>query len=268
MRKILIFGLISFFIISCEPDSRPQQNAEKRLTVWQKFELRKDTLNVDIPVEGKLVAWHKMDLLAPIDSKVISLLVEKNESIKKGDLLLHLWPLSGYRNYTPVEIFSPMNGVIAELYVKLADTLKQGEMLLTIENRENLTMRAKLNHWQTPFVKRNANVTLTYHNMQIKGAVIDVDLENDWVTIIVPNQQLKIKEELLVNGYIQLQNIAGDFLPAAVFEQRDSLLAELESETMLTIYRVGMAGDSLAFIAPSLPDINEIQVKKNLDINK
>ena len=268
MKKFLFYTLIATLLWYCQKNDSPDKQNKKNFALWQKTEIIKDTLSVDIPIEGKLLAWRKMDLIAPLTARVVSLLVETRDRVQKEDLLLHLWPLSRYQGYTPVEIFSPMNGIVADLYVGLNDTIKQGEILLSLENRDNLTMRAKINKWQAPFIKRNANVTLFHENLKIKGAVLDVDNKDYWVTVIVPNQQLKLEEDVFVNGYIHLQNIRGNFLPADYFGQNDSILVELDEETSLNLFKVGLAGDSLILFTPSLPDINEIQIKKNLDFNK
>ncbi len=268
MKKIVLLFLAFLLFGACEQKSSSTPSPKGNFSIWQACDLIQDTLKVKIPIEGKLMAWHKLDLLAPMDAKVISLLVETNDPVKKGDLLMHLWPLKHLGNYTPSELFSPMDGIIAELYVNLADTVKQGELLLSIENRQNLTLRAKLYKWQIPFVKRNANVVLRYNDLQIKGAVIDIDSKEDWVTVIVPNQQLQLKEDLYLHGYIELPNTSGNFLPAPIFGENDSVLMAIDNETTLTVFRVGVVDDSLVFIAPSLPGIKTVQVKKNLDINK
>ncbi|RMG79347.1 MAG: HlyD family secretion protein, partial [Bacteroidetes bacterium] len=181
---------------------------------------------------------------------------------------LHLWPLENNAGYTPLELFSPMDGIVAELYISLNDTINRGEVLLSLENRNNLTLRAKINRWQAPFIKRNTNVTLFYDSLKIKGAVLDVDKKDHWITVVVPNQQLKLETDLFVNGFVHLKNVVGDYLPANIWGEQDSLLAEIEEGTSLDIFKVGFVGDSLVLISPSLPDINEIQIKKNLDFNK
>lgn len=268
MRKFFFGFLLLLVLLNCQREKKEETTSNHSLNLWQKTDLIKDTLNVDIPIEGKLMAWRKIDLISPITARVISLLVEKKSHVKKGDLLLHLWPLENNAGYTPLELFSPMDGIVAELYISLNDTIKRGEVLLTLENRNNLTLRAKINSWQAPFIKRNTNVTLFYDTLKIKGAVLDVDKKDYWITVVVPNQQLKLETDLFVNGFVHLKNIVGDYLPAKIWGEQDSLLAEIEEGTSLNIFKVGLVGDSLVLISPSLPDINEIQIKKNLDFNK
>jgi len=267
--KNFFFGLLILLIAwNCQKNEKFESTANKSINLWQKFELIKDTLNVDIPIEGKLLAWRKIDLISPTFARVISLMVEKNSHVKKGDLLLHLWPLKNNYGYTPLELFSPMDGIVAELYISLNDTIKQSELLLTLENRKNLTLRAKINSWQASFIKRNANVTLFHDTLKIKGAVLEVDKKDYWITVVVPNEQLKLEEDFFVNGLVHLKNVTGDFLPANIWNGQDSLLAEIDEETSLNIFKVGLVGDSLVLISPSFPDVKEIQIKKNLDFNK
>ncbi len=266
MKKTLLIFLI--LILACSKDNTKKEQASKSISIWQKVELIKDTLDVKIPIEGKLMAWQKIDLISPLHGKVISLIVQPDDFVNKGDLLLHLWPLSKLNQFTPIEIFAPMNGIVTKIYIHLNDSVKKGDMLLTIENRQNLTLKAKVNSWQIPYIYRNANVILFYDSLQINGAVIDIDRNENWLTIIIPNQQLKLTKNLFVNGYVYLNHINGDFLPLHLFAQRDSVLAELGSDLTITLYEVGVVDDSLALITPSLPDVDEIQIKKNLDFIK
>ncbi|NOX87410.1 MAG: HlyD family efflux transporter periplasmic adaptor subunit [Calditrichaeota bacterium] len=264
----IFYPLLVLFLISCQQQDKTDAGSKKAGALWESYILIKNSFPVDIPIEGKLVAWQKMDLSASRRSRLISLLVEKGDEVRKGDFLLSLWTVGKRANLTPIDFFAPLKGRISEINYQLNDTIPEGSVILTIENRENLILKAALSPGQIYYVKRNANVTLTSGDLEIKGAVLKVDKKAQQVTVIVPNQRLKLNRDLLVRGMIHLKEVKGNYLPLNVFQESDSVSARVESYIEITIYRVGVVSDSLALIFPTIPDVNQIQIKKNLDIIK
>ncbi len=265
MTRLLPFILLVALLWRCSSKNESPRDV-KALSVWQTIALKHDTLDVQIPIEGKLVAWKKMEISSPQTARLVSLLVEVNDEVQRGDLLLNLWPVQPRAyGFSPIDVFSPMNGIVRRVYFTLNDTVPAGKVILELENRENLILKATLNRWQLPFIKSNANVRLSDGTITIKGAVLTIDNKNSQISVIVPNRQLKLNKDLYLQGAIELNKIDGDFLPVSVFSNRDSLKALIEGEINLTLFKVGTVGDSLALVSPSLPDLKEVQIEKNLD---
>ncbi len=265
MRKLALIFLVIAALGAC----RNKQNlSDASRTNWVNVKVRTDTLRVHIPIEGKLTAWKKVDLLSPMRVKLIALLVEKGEPVRQGDLLMSLWPVGQGSGYSPISLYSPLKGTVAAIYFHLNDTVPPQKVLMTIENRENLILKSTVGPGALFFIQRNQNVILHFGEQKIKGAVLDVDKKSSQITVVVPNGRNRLKRDVYVYGYVDVGEVAGSFLPIRVFAGADSLSARTGSQEKLTLFKAGQVGDSLAIFYPQLPNIRQLQVKKNLDISK
>ena len=264
MKSFLVWILFLLLLIACR--NKKMQNTREQNQNWQTVHLIRDTLDVKIPIEGKLLAWKKVDILSPVKARLVSLLVEQGDHVKSGDLILSLWPLDRKNNYSTIDIHTPLTGNVRSVYFAINDTIAAGKPVLTIENRKNLILKTTLSKTEMLYVEPNLNVMLFYGNRKIKGAVWEVDKKTQQVTVVVPNQQLHIKHDLYVKGYIDLGEIAGTFLPVHNFSFSDSIKARFNKDTLLTLRKAGVAQDSLILLYPDLPDTNTIQIKKILTL--
>ncbi len=265
MRNLALIFLVIAALAAC----RNKQNlSDASRTHWVTVKVRTDTLRVHIPIEGKLTAWKKVDLLSPMQVKLIALLVEKGEAVRQGDLLMSLWPVGQNSNYSPLNLYSPLKGNVGAVYFHLNDTVPPQKVLMTIENRDNLILKSTVSFGALFFIQRNQNVVLHFGEKKIKGAVLDVDKKSGQITVIVPNGKSRLSRDVYVYGYVDVGKVAGSFLPARLFAGTDSLKARSGTNAMFTLFKAGRVGDSLVIFYPLLPNIQELQVKKNLDISK
>lgn len=263
MKSFLIWFVFLLLLFGCRnKDSSKGQGNQ----TWQAVTVIRDTLRVTIPVNGKLVAWKKINILNTVQARLVALLVEKGDPVKTGDLILSLWPVNQKSNFSIIDIISPMTGVVRRIYFALNDTIPPNKPILSIENRVNLILKTTLSQGELVYVKPDLNVILVHHGKKIKGAVWEVDKKSQQITIVVPNQQNPIDQDLYVTGFIDLGKMPGVFLPARVFGYSDSLKARLDKDSVLTIQKAGYVQDSLILIYPNLSNADKIQIKKILTL--
>ncbi len=258
------FFIVMAFLVSMLSCTTKESNKNSQL--WQKASLVHDTLKVHIAIHGRLVAWKKVDILSPRRARLVSLLVEGGDRVSAGDLILSLWPIDRRNNFATLDIHAPLNGIVRKVYWNVNDTIPGNKPILTIENRENLIVRTSLSKAQLAFVRPDLNVVLRYGKKRIKGAVWKVDKQTQQIIVVVPNQQLGIREDYFVSGYIDLGRRPGTFLPRQYLGWADSAKVRVADDSILTIHRVGTADDSLIFIYPDLPEFNQIALKKILTL--
>ena len=262
--KSFVFGL-AFLILLLGCRNKDSANRQKTQS-WQTVSVIRDTLKVTIPIQGKLIAWKKVDILNPVPSRLVSLLVEKGDLVKSGDLILSIWPLKPHNNFSTIDITAPLSGVVRSIYFALNDTMPANKPILTIENRDNLILKTTLSQGELAYVKPDLNVILSHHGKKIKGAVWQVDKKSQRITIVVPNQQNPIKQDLYVKGFIDLGKMQGAFLPVRFFGFADSLKAKIKTDSIITIRKAGYARDSLILIDQNLPGEGKIEIKKILTL--
>ncbi len=264
MKSFLVAISILMLFYACG-DQKNSNKTLQKLTRWQTATLIHDTLQVSIPVEGKLVAWKKVDITSPVKARLVSLLVEADDRVTRGDLILSLWPIDPGNNFSTIDIHAPLSGIVRAVYFTFKDTISAGQPIITIENRENLILQTSLSYGAFAFVKPNLNVALKYRNNIIKGAVWQVDKKLQQVTIVVPNQQLHLKQDIYVTGYIDLGRVSGSFLPVTFFDLTDSVKVRF-GDKQITLQKVGSYKDSLTLVYPDLPTTAQVRVKKILTL--
>ncbi len=264
--KSFFWGLLFVLIVFACRDKDSGPKGGQSTGHWQKAVVWHDTLDVRIPIEGKLIAWKRVDVLSPLKARLVSLLVEPGDRVHSGDLILSLWPLQAQGNFSTVDLHAPLNGVVRRVYHLLNDTIPKNKPILTIENRENLILKTTLSRAQMGYVKPDLNAVLHYGQEKIKGAVWKVDKSKQQVTIVVPNQQLGLSDDRYVDGYIDLGKQAGSFLARRYFGPVDSLKVRTSRDSLFTVQKIGIAADSLILLYPDLREFKAIEVKKILTL--
>ncbi|MHA2008979.1 MAG: acetyl-CoA carboxylase biotin carboxyl carrier protein subunit [Promethearchaeota archaeon] len=91
------------------------------------IEIKPYLKSVDTKAESRRIK----DVLvrAPIPGKILQILVQKQELVEKGQLILILEAMK-MKN----RILSPINGIITKIFVKVEDSVGQDQQLLKIEN--------------------------------------------------------------------------------------------------------------------------------------
>ena len=113
--------LLLLMLLSCaEEKSRQTRLIEKnRATKIDSVHIIHDALPVTVPLKGFFEYWKKETLFTPDSTQVITVLVEEGQPVQFHQLLLSLWQLDRSKEFTPVDVRAPFEGIIERVFVKV-----------------------------------------------------------------------------------------------------------------------------------------------------
>jgi len=265
IRILILFSGVVF--ISCAKKQKPLQPTEYETTVMDSVPLYHLRRNVKIPVKGKLKAWQKKEIFLSDSSQLLSLLIEEGDFVKRGALLGSFWRLPQKGEYTPVDIRTPISGVVTLIKHRLGSRLPPGSKILEVENDDYLLLQIRMPQADFSILRAGQKVAVNYKRQLLWGFVERLEQDKGKVNIFLKNNLHKYAAGIMVSGYILCPNVKGDFLPAYYFNTSDSLKIWLDDYMAFTLIRCGTT-DSLSLIYPPLPDQKYLKIiKKNLDLS-
>jgi len=260
-RKRLFLGvLLSAFLLACTANNDERQ-APARQQKWLTAEVRHAIRNVQIITSGIPEAWEKAELSVPDSAVLIALLVEENTSVKKGDLLAGLITFTGREEYVPVNLTSPIDGVVTKVDYGLQAHIPGGMRIIEIKNFNHYILRIHVYPFQMDYIKKGAKAELLLNKARLKARVYKIDrTQNEVLLLTDPVPGLTIEEEVFPVR-IECPQIKGCYLPERFFLRSDSVEVLLQDNISLEVYAVGRS-DSLVLIHPPLPDVRTLRVKQ------
>ncbi len=220
------------------------------------------TLPVRIPFRTMLEPWQKIDVSIPKKAVLIGVMIEEGTAVAKDDLIATALIVSEDREYIPVNIISPIDGMVSHIYYSLNDTISAGARILTVINTDYLSASVKLKPGQMQIVPDNAKVLMFSENDTIPGYVVKKIRVQNTVEIRTGKKDGTREIPQWVNGYIDCGRIKGSFLKKKYFAGFDSLTVLLPGEISFPVRAIGVA-DSLVLIHPTIPDVAEIKLIGN-----
>ena len=257
-----MFLLALLFHPGCEK-ARKNKEGDRRagqLAGFTEAEIFHEVLDVYIPFRSELRAGQIMDVTFDQKSRLIALLVDNGDKVKKGDLVASLMKVKDDYEYTPVEIHARFNGVVSGITYHVGSIIPAGERLMLIKDLSYLVTRVMLDFKQMPLIKRHNKVILQIRDKKITTNIDRVDRKRNDIQIVIGNKQEYLKEEETVNGKILCGPVSGSFL-LRKYVQGDSMQVRLAEGIKLMISFPAFTEDK-ALIYPPIPDQNKLWIFK------
>ncbi len=257
---MLLSVLWSALLLACGGNTNERQTASKQRQNFVMAKVLHEAREVQIFTNGVPQAWEKTELSVPDSAILIALLVEEHTSVKKGDLLASLLTFAGKEEYVPVNLISPIDGVVTGVDYKLQAHIPAGRRIIEIKNFDHYILKVNLASFQLDYIKRDTPAELLLDKARLKARVYEIDRSrNEVVLLTEPVSGLTIDEEILPVRIV-FPHIKGSYLPERFFMQADSLPILLQDSIALEIYAVGKS-DSLVLIHPPLPDVQALKIR-------
>lgn len=258
--KILFVLLSVLMLFACRDKKKKlgaldDDNVSKTIDSVQ---IMHQVLPTMIPVSGFPDYWKKVTILADDTSQIISLLVEEDQKVPRNAHLLSLWHQYRSRDFTPLDIWAPFEGIVGKIFVMVGSKVSKGEPLLHIYNNDFFRMTVKMKADQIKLIRRNQKVVHPGGHYNIEGRVESVDRKNALVDIIFRNDNF-LKEELN-NLHLEINcgKVKGDFILSSAFT-KNKIIAYIDDESTFEIFAIGVS-DSLSLISPGLPHLSKLSV--------
>ncbi|MGD9898766.1 MAG: HlyD family efflux transporter periplasmic adaptor subunit [Calditrichaceae bacterium] len=256
----------------CGCGSRTDQNPGQKI-IFQDMNITADSVDIHheyrqvyIPVEGKSEVFEHRTIYAADTSNVIALLVEKGKKVNQNDFLAGLWSLSKQKEYTPVDIRSPITGEITKVYVKVGDNIASGAPLFEIRNNDYQILKVQLRLEQARYIYKGQHAELKTNSVRVQGIVNQVDNSQGLIVILINNLESGLPDGVQIDGKIDCGKIKGEYIGSRYFNASEKLIAAGDGGETLEISRVGIA-DSLSLIYPPIPHGIRMQIiQKSLDL--
>ncbi|MGD9488206.1 MAG: HlyD family efflux transporter periplasmic adaptor subunit [Calditrichaceae bacterium] len=262
--------LIQLSLSGC--GSQANQNPDQKLIV-QDMNLIADSVDIHheyrqvyIPFEGMTEAFEHRIIYSADSSNVIALLVEQGKKVNQNDFLAGLWSLSKQKEYTPIDIRSPMTGEITKVFIKVGDNIGPGTPLFEIRNNDYQILKVPLSYEQARYIYKGQRAELKTDSVKVQGIVNRVDNSQGLITILINNIEAGMGEETRVKGMIDVGKIKGEYIESRYFDASGKLLSTGDGGETLEILKIGTA-DTLSLISPPLPHSSKVHIiQKSLDL--
>ena len=244
---------------ACEDQQSPDQINSKNFFQRDTIEIFHQILPLTIPVQGELIAWQESNIVLPVPTKMIALLVEPNILVNKNDLVASLWDMSVEDEYTPVDIKAPFNGIVTEVNYQIGDQIEKNKSIMRIKNYDNYSFRTYLKTEQIQLVDTKTTIFLSNGEYDFSGRVENVDRKTGNIEVVLRNKISKLTD-LTVTGKLICQPFGGSFIRDKFFGQLETVNVVLEEGINLTLKKIALS-DSLALISPDIPDQSFVFLK-------
>jgi hypothetical protein len=252
--------LLLLLMLSCVEKKSGQRTptAQKNATIIDSVNIFHAALPVKVPVKGFLEYWKKETIFTSDSTQVITVLVEEDQPVQYHQLLLSLWQLDKSKEFTPVDVRAPFDGIVEQIFVKVGSRKSPQTPLLHIYNDDFFSMRIKMHPDQIKFIRKNQKVVNADSSYEFDGYVESVDKRSNFITILLKNQDYNKSQLNMVNLDIFCGKVNGDFILRDKFNN-NKIIAYIDDESSFEIVPIAVS-DSLSLISPAIPHLSRLSV--------
>ncbi len=207
-----------------------------------------DTLDVRVPVSGYLDPYRQETLKAFDSLRVITVLVEKGQNVKKGDLLLSVWDLWNDREYTPANYYASFDGTVIGVRARAGAIYPREAPLLTIADNKMLLLEARIKQQSVlGYLEEGQKTSLSLKGDLYEGVVNKINREALNVQMLFDNPGRSYwPENIFITAYVDIGPRFGGFIHARHFKT-DQALKLLMNDSLKSVEWIGRS-DSLLYI--------------------
>jgi len=261
LKHILVAILFLFLLNNCGNEKKQAlKTAESQLNISiDTIKIFHKILPLKIELSGYFDYWKNTTLFSDDSSQVISILTEEGQHVDDHAQLLSLWQLQNSKEYTPVDIRAPFDGIIEKVFIKIGSRVGRNRALIHIYNDDYLSSTIPLKEGQVKYIKKGLKVVGSIPDFIFDGYIESVDYKRDMVQVLLKNKNFDPLELGKISVDVHCGNIKGDYIHSRHFNQLQKLMAYIDDESSFEIIQIGVS-DSLSLIFPQLPHLSELRV--------
>lgn len=250
----IFFLLVLLFFLGCKKteQNKAANKEDKPKSKLTEAEIFHETQEIYIPFHSDLRAGQVMEITVKQNSKLIALLVDTGDKVKKGDLVASLMKIKGNYEYTPIEIYTQFDGVVSQIQHHVGSIIPAGDRLMLIKDLSYMVANVILKPEQMSLVKKHSKVVMQIQDKEITSSIDRIERKKNEIQIIVGNKERYLKEQKDIEGKILCGPIQGSYL-LKKYVQGDSMQVQLAEGIKFYISFPAFTEDK-ALIYPPIPD--------------
>ncbi len=269
MNKILhtlflVILFINYFACTAqEKDATAniRQNASPTGVALDTVRVFHTSLPLHIPFEAQLQYGKKSVLRSMDRAKVVAVLIDPGQRVKKNALLFSLWLMGQKQKELSRDILAPISGMVKNVYVRPGQIVSPNSMLALVVDYKFLKMTLQINNRKLKYIRIGQKVVLTNVGDQMIGYVRKIS-GNGQIQIIFRNTLNAHPVSHPIPGYIDCGPVKGDYIKNDWFAKKDLINVFIDDESNFPVYTVGIS-DSLTLLSEPLPYLDTILVMQN-----